>query len=231
MTDISILAILKSGVLAFVTLFPIVNPLGDAPIFLELTREYPASVQRLLSRKCAAYGFIILAACLMLGTQILAFFGISIPVVQVAGGIVLACTGWRLLNQSDDKSDGKPGQRVSADVAMQSAFYPLTFPLTVDPGSMSVAITIGAHIREAAGGRYVLRLPMALAVLAGMFVLCILVWLCYENAVRLVKFLGETGSDVVARLSSFILMAIGIQIIWNGVSSLWPMLQQHPAVP
>jgi multiple antibiotic resistance protein len=225
MTDISILAILKTGILAFVTLFPIVNPLGDAPIFLELTRDYPRSVQALLSRKCAAFGFVILAASMLLGTEILAFFGISIPVVQVAGGIVLACTGWRLLNQSDDNNSSTPRQRVAANVALQSAFYPLTFPLTVDPGSMSVAITIGAHIREVAGHRYVLRLPMVLAVLAGMFLLCILVWLCYENAVRLTKFLGPTGSDIMVRLSSFILMAIGIQIIWNGVRALWPILQ------
>jgi len=71
---------------AFTSLFPVVNPIGCAPIFLSMTKQYPASAQKVLSRKIAAYGFAILAVSLVFGTPILKFFGISIPVIQIAGG-------------------------------------------------------------------------------------------------------------------------------------------------
>jgi multiple antibiotic resistance protein len=214
----SVLSTLKIAVFAFVTLFPIVNPLGDAPIFLELTRRYPTAIRAVLARKVAVYGFVILAASLVVGTAILAFFDISIGVVQIAGGLVLANTGWRLLNQDDDADGAQP--EIAPDTALQSAFYPLTLPLTVGPGCISVAITIGAHLRQQSGERYLFRLPYFLSALAGMAAVCILVWLCYGSAERLVKALGPTGTNIVIRLSSFILMAIGVQIMWNGLSAV-----------
>jgi multiple antibiotic resistance protein len=208
----------KIAVFAFVTLFPIVNPLGDAPIFLEITRRYPHAVRALLARKIALYGFSILAASLVLGTALLAFFGISIGVIQIAGGLLLANTGWRLLNQNYD-DEGSQAE-VAPNAALQSAFYPLTLPLTVGPGSISVAITIGAHLRQMSGDRYLFHGPSFLSALTGMALVCILVWLCYSSAERLEKVLGKTGTDIVVRLSSFILMAIGVQIMWNGLSAV-----------
>src|SRR5438309_9304118 len=95
---------LKTTALAFAALFPIVNPLGYAPIFLNMTRRYPQSVQKVLAHKIAIYGFLMLAASLLLGTEILQFFGISVPIVQLAGGLVLAVTGWQLLSASADGS-------------------------------------------------------------------------------------------------------------------------------
>jgi len=218
MIESSILTTLKISLFAFVTLFPIVNPLGDAPIFLGLTHQYPQSVQTLLARKIAIYGFLILAASLILGTAFLSFFDISIGVVQIAGGLVLASTGWRLLNQENDSPRSE--QQVTLNAALQSAFYPLTLPLTVGPGCISVSITIGAHLRQLSRDRYLFRLPLFLSALTGMALVCILVWLCYGNAGKLVKFLGPTGTTIVTRLSSFILMAIGVQIMCNGVSSV-----------
>jgi multiple antibiotic resistance protein len=160
----------------------------------------------------------MLAASLVLGTAILSFFGISVGVIQIAGGWVVASTGWRLLNQKDDDDAAQP--EVNPDAALQSAFYPLTLPLTVGPGSISVAITIGAHLRQLSGEHYLFRLPLFLSALTGMALICVLVWLCYESAERLVKVLGPTGTDIVIRLSSFILMAIGVQIVWNGLSAV-----------
>ena len=213
----SVISTLKIAVFAFVTLFPIVNPLGDAPIFLELTRGYPHPVRAMLARKIAIYGFVILAASLVLGTAILSFFGISIGVIQIAGGLLVANTGWRLLNQKDD--DNAEQTKVNPDAALQSAFYPLTLPLTVGPGCISVAITIGAHVRQMSE-RYLLRLPLFLSALTGMALICVLVWLCYGSAERLVRVLGPTGTNIVIRLSSFILTAIGVQIMWNGLSGV-----------
>jgi multiple antibiotic resistance protein len=134
----------------------------------------------------------------------------------MAGGLVLASTGWQLL--SEGSGDDAAQHPVTADAAMQSAFYPLTLPLTVGPGCISVAITIGAHLRQLSGKEYLFRLPLFLSALGGMALLCILVWLCYGNAGRLVKILGPTGTTIVTRLSSFILVAIGVQIMLNGLT-------------
>jgi multiple antibiotic resistance protein len=124
---------------AFVTLFPVVNPIGDAPIFLALTQWYPNSVRKVLARKISAYGFAILACSFLFGSLILDFFGISIVVIQIAGGLVVAATGWTLLNQKDDNSttDEKPPDTL--EDALQHAFYPLTLPITVGPGCISIA--------------------------------------------------------------------------------------------
>src|SRR4051794_29793931 len=144
MTDSSLSDFIKVGITAFAALFPVVNPVGDAPIFLSLTRRYPRSIQKLLSRKIAVYGFVLLAVSLVFGAEILSFFGISLMVMQIAGGLVLAATGWNLLNrQSDDSPDQEPG---TIEDALQHAFFPLTLPITVGPGSISIALTIGAHL-------------------------------------------------------------------------------------
>jgi multiple antibiotic resistance protein len=219
-----LILLFKAVSLAFGALFPIVNPLGDAPIFLSLTQQYPPSVRQTLARKIALYGFLILAASLLFGTEILAFFGISIPMVQAAGGLVVASTGWQLLTQ--DEKNARPPEEATLQDAMKHAFYPLTLPITVGPGCISIAITIGAHLRQRVGTRYLFDLPPILAALLGMALVCLLVWICYGKAERLVARLGATGTLIVTRLSSFILLAIGFQIMWNGISSaLDPVLR------
>src|SRR5690242_13519524 len=92
--------LVKTAILGFAALFPVVNPLGCAPIFLGLTRKLPRSLQALLARRIALYGFVILISCLLFGTDILLFFGVKIYVVQMAGGLLLASTGWTMLNKS-----------------------------------------------------------------------------------------------------------------------------------
>jgi multiple antibiotic resistance protein len=130
---------IKTMLMVFVPLFPVVNPIGDAPIFLALTQQYPDSVRKVLARKIAAYGFALLAGSFLFGSLILDFFGISIPVIQLAGGLVVAATGWSLLNQKDD--DDAEQSPATLDDAMEHAFYPLTLPITVGPGCISIAIT------------------------------------------------------------------------------------------
>jgi multiple antibiotic resistance protein len=214
---------IRTLVVAFVTLFPIVNPIGDAPIFLSLTRQYPESIQRLLARKIAMYGFAILAVSLLFGTAVLAFLGIKLFVVQIAGGLVVASTGWSLLNQQSE--DAPESQPASIEDALKHAFYPLTMPLSVGPGSISIAITLGAHLRPTGSSifsrSYLLEL---IAALTGMALLCVVMALCYGGAERLGRVLGKTGTDVVIRLSAFFLVAIGLQIMWNGFSTGWQLL-------
>ena len=146
----------KNILLVVGALFPIVNPIGNTPIFLSLTRGLSERGRGVLARMVALNGLVLIVTSIFIGTHILAFFGISLPVVQVAGGLIVISTGWSLLRQSSD-GDDDPGSRhecKEADYARQ-AFYPLTLPLTVGPGSISVAIAVGANRAEGAEWRWV----------------------------------------------------------------------------
>lgn len=213
----------KTTFLVLTALFPIVNPLGSAPIFLSLTRYYSAEQRKLLSRRIALNSIVLIVASYFIGTHILTFFGISIPVVQVGGGLVVAATGWTLLKHKDD-DDAKADVHRTVDTndLFQKAFYPLTLPLTVGPGSISVAITLGAnepHLNQS------LIFSMLGAVIGSVLVAAS-VYLCYAFADRLAQALGATSMSVIMRLSSFLLVCIGVQIIWNGLSA---MLKSLPA--
>ena len=142
----ALLEAVKTTLLLLSALFPIVNPLGGSPIFLALTGDYAPAERRLLSQRIAVNSFMLLVASCLIGTHILAFFGISLPIVQVGGGLIVVATGWDMLRRNDD-DDRASGVRHEVDPRdiYRHAFYPLTLPLTVGPGSISVAITLGAN--------------------------------------------------------------------------------------
>lgn len=213
---------LKTFAMTFVALFPVVNPIGDAPIFLALTQWYPNTTRTTLSRRIAVYGFALLAGSFLFGSLILDFFGISLVVVRLAGGMVVAATGWSLLNQKDDgKATSEQQDTDALDDAMEHAFYPLTLPITVGPGCISIAITLGARLRNQ-GGPFLER-GFGSSLIA-MLVICVMVFYCYSRADKLVRFLGKSGTTILTRLSAFILLAIGVQIIWNGLQEGIPQL-------
>src|SRR4051812_31799639 len=204
-------------------LLPIVNPLGSAPIFLSMTADLPADARRRLAVTVGRYSLLLLSAAMLIGTYVLRIFGVSLPIVRVAGGLLVTANGWRLLNH-DESSDPKPDpvDAWEREVARR-AFYPLTFPLTVGPGSISVAITLGARA-PSSGGRTLLELAAALI---GVLIVSLIVFLSYRFSSRLIAYLGETGTIVFLRLSSFILLCIGVAIIWSGVVDLvHPLLQR-----
>jgi len=210
-------ALLKSTLLILTALFPIVNPLGNAPLFLSLTHYYSADQRRILSRRIALNSIVLIVVSYLIGTHILAFFGISLPVVQVGGGLVLVSAGWALLKQKDEDVTKSGVQRtVDALDLTRRAFYPLTLPLTVGPGSISVAITLGAN--EPHSGHLILFSVVGAVI--GALLIAVSVYLCYAFADRLARALGETGMSIIMRLSSFLLVCIGVQIIWNGLSVL-----------
>jgi multiple antibiotic resistance protein len=210
--------VVRASLLIVGALFPIVNSPENVPIFLSLTSGLSAGSRAVLARKIAVYGFALLVVSVLIGSHILAFFGISLPVVQVGGGLVLTAAGWKLLNQADDeegtaKSASKPPE---AGYLSQRAFYPLTMPLTVGPGSISVAIAVGANRAHGSGTFWILPV----ATLLGCTVLAVTVYLLYRFAESLGRILGETAMKIIIRLSSFILLCIGVQIAWNGASAL-----------
>jgi multiple antibiotic resistance protein len=194
-------------------LFPIVNPFGSALLFLSLTRSFPANLRRTLCLKVSIYSFILLVVSILIGSHVLHFFGVSIPVVQVAGGLIVSATGWSLLQQKD--ADMK-SQVVDPNAALQEAFYPLTLPITVGPGSISVAITLGA---DTARTIYA-ELPLLIAALVAPLIVALSVYISYRSADKLEKVLGSTGLGIFLRLSAFIVICIGVQILWNGVAAL-----------
>ena len=207
----------KSILLILSALFPIVNPLGGSPVFLALTKEYPAPARRILARKVAINSFILLIASFLVGTHVLAFFGISIPVVQVGGGMMVVANGWALLKQKEDADrGGDVHKNVNLLDIFKNAFYPLTLPLTVGPGSISVAVTLGANIPRHLGP----NLMAMLAAVIGSALVGVSIFLCYGFADRLAALIGDNAMRIILRLSSFLLVCIGVQILWNGASAL-----------
>jgi len=203
--------------LVYAGLFPIVNPIGSAPIFLALTRRHSSQMRHMLARRVAVNGFVLLLGSLFVGSHVLVFFGITLPVVRIAGGLAVASFGWRLLR--DGVEPAQSGGRVADDDRPVDAFYPLTMPLTVGPGSISVAIALGAQ-RPQSGDNVVDAGLLVAGAIAGLAAMGVTIYLSYRFADRMVRVLGESGINVMIRLSAFILLCIGIQIIWSGYSAL-----------
>jgi multiple antibiotic resistance protein len=208
----------KTTLLVVGALFPIVNPIGNTPIFLSLTRGLSSRGRSALARMIAINGLVLIVTSIFIGTHILAFFGISLPVVQVGGGLVVISTGWTLLRQPDhDDPDEKDAKREchETDYSRQ-AFYPLTLPLTVGPGSISVAIAVGANRAEGTEWHW----PLIVGMVLGSVLIAASIYWSYRFAEKIGETLGESAMNVIIRLSSFILVCIGVQILWNGASAL-----------
>jgi multiple antibiotic resistance protein len=211
MTDLR--QIVESALIVFAGLFPIVNPVGAAPMFLVMTAGNSREERASLAKLVAINGAILLAASIFIGTYVLDFFGLSTGVVRVAGGLLLCAFAWDILRGDDAAPPALGAPPVSSSAR---AFYPLTLPLTVGPGSIAVAITIGAnHSPSVRTG--VLH---AVGYVIGIALLAVTIYVCFAYAERLLRRLGESGTHVVLRLSAFILLCIGVQIAWNGASAL-----------
>jgi len=210
--------VLKYFVLAFSALLPVINPLGSALIFLGVVGSAPTDVFRNLARRVAIDTVLFLLTIELVGAAILAFFGISLPVVQLAGGFVLAGMGWGLLN---DKDEGKAAKQTAAESSGgtlgDKVFYPLTFPVTAGPGCIVVMLTLSAHASKAAVGANVLaHLGIAIAVLA----LSFSVFVCYTYAPKITQKIAPQTAQGIFRVIAFVLMCIGVQIAANGLEAM-----------
>jgi multiple antibiotic resistance protein len=195
-------------------ILPIVNPIGSAPMFLAMTHGADSTTRRALAGLVAVNSFVLLMGSLILGNFVLRLFGLSVPVVQLAGGLVLCSLGWRLLTEEAPTAPHEAAPQEPDSISR--AFYPLTLPLTVDPGAISVAVTIGANHSSS-----ITKVLVALAgAIVGVAIISASVWLTYHYAERVALWLGHTRLMVVLRLSAFIVLCIGVQIAWNGVRAL-----------
>lgn len=210
--------------LVYAALFPVVNPIGSVPIFLGLTKRCSNQQRTEFALKIAYNSFFMLIGSLFIGSHVLEFFGITLPILRIAGGLVVSVMGWKLLQTPDDAADEHGLSLTDQPPRPPEAFYPLTMPLTIGPGSISVAVTLGSQ--RPPGGMVHLALAGSGAV-AGLVAVCLTIYLCYRFAEGMMSRLGSTGARVVTRLSAFILFCIGIQITWGGFSTLPGGLPGH----
>lgn len=204
--------------LVFAALFPVVNPPGTALVFLILTKQASVGARRRLARRVAVNAFFVMALSLLVGAFILKFYGISVPVLRVAGGFVVAVAGWQLLNEGSSKDIDKspePGRKI--DYSSQ-AFYPLTLPLTTGPGTIAVMISLG--LSRAAYSNYTTDIHFLLAGLFATIAMAVMIYVCFAYSNWIERVLGRGGTEIAVRLSAFILFCLGVQIIWTGASDL-----------
>ncbi len=214
---------LAEFLLAFPALFSIVNPVAGAFIFREATADRTHLERVTLARRVGTYSLLVMLVALWAGSYVLAIFGISLAALRIAGGIVLALFAWELLGAPERREGRKQEQAADAGegVAEDVAFFPLTLPFTTGPGTIAVAVALGAGhpgLGRAWAGFYG-GISLAAAAMAGA------IWLTYANADRLSDLLGRTGSRTVTRLSAFMLFCIGVQMLITGVVDvLGPLL-------
>jgi len=217
----------KYFALGFSALLPLVNPLGSALVFLGLVGEAPIAIYRSLARRIAVNTVIFLAVVALIGSSLLAFFGVSLPIMQVSGGIVIAMIGWSLLNQKDttpnpDNTLAAPAVTEPEILSLKSkAFYPFTFPITAGPGCIVVMLTLSIHSRQPV-------FSQTLLAYAGLFLAIVIlsasVYLCYAYAPKIAHSISPATAHGILRVVAFILFCIGVQIAWNGLSELIPTL-------
>jgi multiple antibiotic resistance protein len=215
----------KYFALGFSALLPLINPLGSALIFLGLVGRAPIDTYRALALKIAINTVIFFAVIELIGSSLLAFFGISLPIMQVSGGIVIAMIGWSVLNREDtapnpEKTATSAVPAVTkAEIAelQDKAFYPFTFPITAGPGCIVVMLTLSVHATQSSISQTVLAhigLFSAAIVLSGS------VYLCYAYAPRITHAVSPSTVHGILRVIAFILLCIGVQIAWNGLKGL-----------
>ena len=214
----------KYFALGFSALLPLINPLGSALIFLGLVGAAPIDIYRGLARRIAINTVIFFAVIELIGSYLLGFFGISLPIVQLAGGIVIAAIGWSLLNQKDstpspEKTEAAVPAVTTAEInsLRQKAFYPFTFPITAGPGCIVVMLTLSVHTEQTTLEDKVLaHVGLFIAVI----LLSALIYLCYAYAPKIARSISPSTAHGILRVVAFILLCIGVQIAWNGLSDL-----------
>ena len=209
--------------MGFSALLPVVNPLGSALIFLGLVGIQPESVYRSLARHITINMIWFFAVIELVGSYVLSFFGISLSIVQLAGGLVVAAIGWSLLNQpgADKTKQQDAAQMAKSQSGAESwkskTFYPLMFPITAGPGSLVVMLTLSAH---ASGRNFTEDVLARVGLLLSVVFVAVVVYLCYAYAPQITRKISPPTVQGILRVVAFILLCIGVQIAWNGLQSL-----------
>jgi multiple antibiotic resistance protein len=214
---------LNAFLLGFPALFSIVNPISGAFIFREVTLDRTKD-RAGLARQVALYSLVVMTVALWAGSYVLAIFGITLAALRVAGGIVVALSAWHLLNAPEQHEAMKQEQATPTAGVDDIAMFPLTIPFTTGPGTISVAVALGSSHPKAPAQLVWFFLGMTAATVA----LAAVIWITYRSADRISRLMGPRGSRTVTRLSAFLLLCIGVQILITGVEDvLGPLLAQR----
>jgi multiple antibiotic resistance protein len=204
---------------AFVSLFAPINPIGSALIVDPFFRSASIQARKLYAQKVALYSFSICVISVLIGNAIFKLFGISLPVVQLAGGIMICRMGWGLLNPSTSTKDPDKVANTSDSTSNIDSilFYPISFPITTGAGTISVLLTLIAHGQHLHVEDYVLNLS---AIIVATALMCSAVFLCYANTHILLARVGERGERIINSLSAYLVFCVGIQIGFSGLQQL-----------
>ena len=210
---------LTSFIAVFAALFPVINPLGDGPIFLNMVQGCSEDVRGRLARSVAINCFAMLLGSMLIGPQLLLFFGVSLSALKLAGGAVVIAMGWNLLNQQGPSDHGtKSSTGITDATAAGSAFFPLTMPMTVGPGSIATAISLVAAEQDEKDFHFLAELPAVIGATSALVVLSLVIYFVYRESSGIQRLLGANGTNVLMRLFAFILLAIGVQIFLGGLN-------------
>jgi multiple antibiotic resistance protein len=205
--------------MGFVTLLPVVDPVGTAfiisPYFSGLSRSERVTVVK----KITFYAFAICSVNLFIGHWILEVFGLTIPIIQLAGGIVICKIGWSYLSSdSKDDTDVKTASAVELEhmpLIENKLFYPITFPMTTGAGTVSVLLTLSAN-----GADKNMSLYLIGSLLVSIIGICILIFIFYLNTNRLVRYIGSHNEKIINRIMAFLTFCVGLQIAVGGIVHL-----------
>lgn len=215
----SFVQLLFFGIIA---LFPVVNPIGSAFIVNPFLSQLSEPEKKAAVKKITLYAFLICIVSLFAGHWILELFGISIPVIQLAGGIMICKMGWDSLTEnkddySDQAKEGGGAPNPHAGIS-DKLFYPLTFPVTTGAGTISVLFTLSAHSADAHWTYFLIN---TLAIVLAIMVMCTLVFIFYSNTRKIMHRLGDNGKKVLNRISAFLIFCVGLQIAVTGLKELF----------
>lgn len=210
-----------------IALFPVVNPVGTAFIVMPYFDGLTDAERKAAAKKIAFYAFCISAVTLFAGHWILELFGLTIPVIRTAGGIMICKSGWEFLS---DKTEEKRNESAESTITTRGniddkLFYPITFPMTAGAGTISVLFTLSAHSANASLQHYWVNSG---AVLLAAFIMCILIYIFYSKTKSFVRHLGSKGEKILNRIMAFLIFCVGLQIAASGIRGLFEL---PPSVP
>ncbi len=200
----------------FGALFAIMNPITNLPVFLSVTDGLSVADQRKVAVKTAMYCIVLGTGFAAVGSQALGLFGISVDDLRVAGGLVVLMIGMNMLSGNESSAHhGTDGEKNAYPEPETVAFYPLSFPILVGPGTITTLILYASHIKK----------PIEVIGFAGVFLFVVaLLLITFWNASALAKRLSDNARVIMSRFMGMILSAIAISMIADGLKVLLPGL-------
>lgn len=208
---------------SFVALFPVINPIGSGFIVNGFLSGLDDDQRKSFAKKIVRNALLIGLGSLIAGHLILLLFGLAVPVIQVGGGIIICKTGLEWLSTdsvtANVDSDDNDTKKINLANIEKKLFYPISFPISIGPGTISVIFTLMAT--ATVKGNWLNTGINYLIIALAIALLCAILYLFLSQGNRVIKKLGNSGSLIINKLVAFITFCIGIQIIVTGISKIF----------